>query len=313
MPKAQDPAGRTALPPQVHVFVRDWLSSNNVLLRSPDGHVLIDSGYGRHSRMTLQLLASARGLGDDPLSFLVNTHCHSDHVGGNAAIARKYDCPIAVPAAEAPLVERWDGRALLYDYCDHQVERFVAERVLPTHSTHVWGDLEWLALAAPGHDMGALVFYNDEHGILITGDALWEKGYGIVIPPEIDPGALPATQATLEMIGKLNVRCVIPGHGEPFADVDAALERAMRRTEAFIADPSRAARHALRVLLMFALLDRERMALASLPEYVGRVEVYREFNALFFGLAPAALAERLVCDLERAGAVRRESGNVMPT
>jgi len=55
------------------------------------------------------------------------------------------------------------------------------------------------------------------------------------------------------------------------------------------------------------------MALASLPEYVGHVEVYREFNALFFGLAPAVLAERLVGDLERAGAVRRESGNVMPT
>jgi hypothetical protein len=43
-------AGRAALPPQLHVFVRDWLSSNNILLKSPDGHVLIDSGYGRTRR-----------------------------------------------------------------------------------------------------------------------------------------------------------------------------------------------------------------------------------------------------------------------
>ncbi len=34
------------------------------------------------------------------------------------------------------------------------------------------------ALAAPGHDMGALVFYNPEHRILISGDALWQNGYG---------------------------------------------------------------------------------------------------------------------------------------
>jgi len=104
-------------------------------------------------------------------------------VGGNAAIVRRYDCPIAVPSAEAPLVERWDGKALLYDYCDHRVERFVVDRALPANSNHVWGDLEWIALAAPGHDMGALVFYNAEHRILISGDALWENGFGFVMPP----------------------------------------------------------------------------------------------------------------------------------
>jgi hypothetical protein len=54
------------------------------------------------------------------------------------------------------------------------------------------------------------------------------------------------------------------------------------------------------------------MPLASLPEYVGRVEVYREFNALFFGLTPAQLAEDLVSNLERAGAVRRENGDLLP-
>jgi len=99
-----------AFPPQVHVFVRDWLSSNNVLLKSRDGHVLIDSGHTSHAPLTLALIASERGIGDAPLALLVNTHCHSDHVGGNAAIGQRYGCPIAVPAAEAPLVERWDGK-----------------------------------------------------------------------------------------------------------------------------------------------------------------------------------------------------------
>ena len=193
------------LPPQLHVFVRDWLSSNNILLKSRDGHVLIDSGYLRHAPLTLALLASERGIGTARLSFLANTHCHSDHVGGNAAIVRRYGCPVAVPAAEAPLVERWDGKALLYDYCDQQIERFAVDHVLPADTTHVWGDLEWQALAAPGHDMGALVFHNAEHRILISGDALWENGYGLIMPPQVDPAALPATRATLDMLAKLDV------------------------------------------------------------------------------------------------------------
>jgi glyoxylase-like metal-dependent hydrolase (beta-lactamase superfamily II) len=52
-----------ALPVSVHVFVRDWLSANHVLLRSSDhGHVLVDTGYGAHAALTLALVEGVRGL-----------------------------------------------------------------------------------------------------------------------------------------------------------------------------------------------------------------------------------------------------------
>lgn len=300
------------MPQQIHVFVRDWLSSNNILLKSRHGHVLIDSGYTTHAPLTLALLASERGLGDAPLALVANTHCHSDHVGGNAAIARRYGCPIAVPAAEAPFVERWDGKALLHDYCDHRVDRFAVDRELAAGSRHEWGDLEWQALAAPGHDMGALVFYNAEHGILISGDALWENGFGFVMPVEVDPGALPAARATIEMLAGLDVKVVIPGHGEPFTAAAAAIERARGRLESFARDSLRIARHALKVNLMFTLLERQRIALADLPAHVERVGLYREFNALFFHLPPTEFAEMLAGELEKSGAAKRLEGALAP-
>ena len=305
-------AARVHLPPQVHVFVRDWLSANHVVLKSPDSCVVIDSGYGKHVPLTLALIASRMGLDGRPLAMLVNTHCHSDHMGGNAAVKRAYGCPVAVPAGEAPLIEAWDERGLWLGYAGQRTERFAVDEVLQPGATYAWGELEWRALAAPGHDMGALVFFNDEHRILVSGDALWEKGYGMVMPREIDEAALPSTRATLEMIAGLGARCVIPGHGEPFTDVDAALERAFHRTASFETDPLRMARHALKVLLVFTLLDRERMPLASLAGHVERVNVFREFNALYFRLSPAALAEQLVTDLLRAGAVRRDGDDLVP-
>jgi glyoxylase-like metal-dependent hydrolase (beta-lactamase superfamily II) len=300
-----------ALPAQLHVFVRDWLSSNNVLLRGRDDNVVIDSGYLTHVPLTLALIASRQGLDGAALTKLVNTHCHSDHMGGNAAIARAYGCTIAVPESDAPLIEAWDTKTLLLDYADQSADRFVADEVLQAGATYVWGDLEWRALAAPGHDMAALVFYNPEHRILISGDALWENGYGFVMPPEIDPAAMPATRATLEMISSLDVRTVIPGHGEPFTDFAPALERAFNRTAAFEADPRRFARHALKVVLTFALLDRRQMLFADLPAYVDRIEIYRDFNARFFRLPPAALAQMLSESLEKAGAVRRNGDFLM--
>jgi glyoxylase-like metal-dependent hydrolase (beta-lactamase superfamily II) len=305
-------ASRQMLPPQIHVFVRDWLSANNVLLKSEDGHVLIDSGYVRHAPLTLALVASAQGIGAGPLARLVNTHCHSDHIGGNAAIRARYGCPIALPEGEAAIIEAWDEKTLLLGYCDQRADRFSADEIIRAGEMLTWGGLEWRALAAPGHDMGALVFHNPEHGILISGDALWQNGYGLVMPPEIDPAALPAARATLEMLSKLDVRIVVPGHGEPFTDVTAALDRAFQRTAAFESDSLRSARHVLKALLTFALLDKQRILLADLPDYVERIGIYRDFNARYFHRAPADLAEYLVGELERVGAARRDGDWLRP-
>ena len=300
------------LPPQLHVFVRDWLSSNNVVLKSRDGHVLIDTGYVRHAPLTLALLATKLGLGDEPLARIVNTHCHSDHIGGNAAVARKYRCPIAIPEGERPAIEAWDEEALLLAYADQTAERFHPDETLAAGSAYVWGDLEWQALGAPGHDRAALVFYNPEHRILVSGDALWEHGFGFLMPPAIDPGALPETRATIEMLSRLDLSVVIPGHGEPFTDAGRALELAMQRVVAFEQEPLRMARHAVKVVFVFGLLDRQRMRIDELPAYFGRVGIYRDFNRRFFGLPPQGFAEWLVTSLEDVGAVRREDGWLLP-
>jgi glyoxylase-like metal-dependent hydrolase (beta-lactamase superfamily II) len=297
------------VPPQVHVLVRDWLSGNNVVLQSRDGHVLVDSGYSTHAPLTLKLVE--RVLHGSPLARLVNTHGHSDHVGGNAAVKGAYACSIAFPAAEADLVDRWDTTALLYDYADQDAPRFAVDERLHAGTTHVWGDLEWRLLAAPGHDMGALVFYNPEHRILISGDALWQNGYGFVMPQCMEPGALAATRATLEMIAALDVRVVIPGHGDPFTEVNAALERAFKRTDAYAADDGRMARYALKALLAFTLLARRSISIAGLPGYVERIGVYRDINAAVLRMTPDALARMLADELVRAGAARVSDGALL--
>ena len=301
------------LPPQMHVFVRDWLSANNIVLRSPRGHTLIDSGYGKYSALTLALLASPRGIGSDPLAELVNTHCHSDHFGGNAAVAARYGCPIALPEDEVPIVERWDTTALLLDNADQHAERFHVDRAIAAGSTETWGDLDWQVLAAPGHAMRAVVFYNPEHRILISGDTLWENGFGFVMPAAMDPDALPATRDTLEMIAGLDLRTVIPGHGDVITEPGPALDRAFKRIAAFEADESRVARHALKALLTFNLLDRRSMPVAHLPAFVATTAFYREVNALCFGLSAQGLADLLVNELIKVGAVQLVDGNLVPS
>jgi glyoxylase-like metal-dependent hydrolase (beta-lactamase superfamily II) len=297
----------SALPPQIHVIVRDWLNANQIVLRGRDGNVLIDTGYVTRAATTLALLRDC--LDGERVDRLVNTHCHSDHMGGNAAVQRAYGCTTLIPAAEAPLVRAWDERALWIDYAGQQAERFAVDGVLEPGQICRWGELDWRMIAAPGHAAGALVFWNQEERILISGDALWERGFGLVMP---EPSrALDEAQRTLEAIAALEPRVVIPGHGAPFTEVDAALARCFRRIHASRGDPVRLARQALKAMLAFILLDQGSLPLAGLATYLQQVPFYREFNERYVRLPPTELAEHLVSELERSGAAYREAGRLI--
>jgi len=299
------------LPEPIQVFERGWLSCNNVLLRGGAGAALIDSSYVAHAPQTLALVAHA--LAGAPLAHLVNTHCHSDHMGGNRALRDAYGCRTTIPAGEAPLIDAWDQHALILEFADQRAERFGYDDTLSAGAVVRLGDLDWQVLAAPGHDPHAVMFHCPDERVLVSGDALWEDGFGVIFPALFDrPEAFAETRTTLDSIARLDVRTVIPGHGRVFSDVGGALERAYRRLESYEQDPVRLARHCAKVMIVFALLDKQRMSVASLPRYCEQVGILRELNARYLRLTPQGLAAWLLADLERANALARAGGDIVP-
>jgi glyoxylase-like metal-dependent hydrolase (beta-lactamase superfamily II) len=294
------------LPDGIQVLERGWLSANNIVLRAKETTV-VDSGYGAHAAQTVALLEHA--LAGKSLDRLVNTHCHSDHMGGNAAIQRRFGCRTSIPAGEAPLIDRWDERELILSAADQRAERFTYDDTFAEGDTLAMGEYEWQVLAAPGHDTHAVIFYSPETRVLISGDALWENGFGAVFAQLFGRDtALAETRATLERIAGLDCEVVIPGHGRPFGEVGAALARAFSRLKGYEEDITRLARHVVKVLFTFALLEKRSMPLSELPAYVARVPILAEINARYLRMTPAAMAEWLVSDLERAGAAMGKEG-----
>src|SRR5207245_4781586 len=94
------------LPPTMRILERGWLSSNNILFLGREQTALVDSGYATHAPQTLALVR--QGLQGRRLDRLINTHLHSDHCGGNAALQAEYACRTTIPAAEAAKVRDWD-------------------------------------------------------------------------------------------------------------------------------------------------------------------------------------------------------------
>jgi glyoxylase-like metal-dependent hydrolase (beta-lactamase superfamily II) len=298
-----------ALPASIRVVVRGWLNSNLVVLRSPGDNVLVDSGYSTHREKTLELLASA--LDREPLERLVNTHCHCDHIGGNAAIAAVYGCRVTIPEGEVKNVEPWTRESAWMEFFDQRTDPFRFDDTIAAGERFAAGGFEWEAHAAPGHDMDALVFFEPSNRILISGDALWKDGMGIVWPAEGANPYIAAAREALAAIERLAPALVIPGHGAPFTEVAAAIATVRSRLDAFDADPRRNTRHVAKVLFVFALLERGSMPASEVPAYVKRVPCYAELGR-FLGLDATALAGIIVEELARSGAISVRGGVVRP-
>jgi glyoxylase-like metal-dependent hydrolase (beta-lactamase superfamily II) len=298
------------LPSSVRVLVRGWLNCNQVVLRLPGDNLLVDSGYCTHRERTLELVREA--LEGEPLERLVNTHCHSDHMGGNAAVASAYGCRVTIPEGEVRHVVPWTPQSVWMAQFDQKADPFHFDDTIAAGGRFEGGGLEWHAHAAPGHDMDALMFFEPRNRILISGDALWEDGMGFVWPEEGANPCMDAALETLAAIERLAPAVVIPGHGAPFGDVAGSVAKVRSRLQAFARDPARNARHMAKVMFVFALLDKGSMALGEVRGYLERVPCYRQISARFLGQAPGDMAGWMLEDLQRAGAVRAEGGVVRP-
>ncbi|PWT99952.1 MAG: hypothetical protein C5B51_26090 [Terriglobia bacterium] len=87
IPRAPDPATAEiqALPVQGNVYMLSGAGGNVAVQVGQMGLVVVDTGL---ANMSDKLIAAIRKLSDRPLQYIVNTHMHADHTGGNEAVRK---------------------------------------------------------------------------------------------------------------------------------------------------------------------------------------------------------------------------------
>lgn len=250
------------------VLERGWLSANNIVFEDAQGCTVVDTGYHSHAAQTLAMVDAA--LGGRRLDRIINTHLHSDHCGGNAALYAQYGCDILIPPGEAVAVAAWNEAQLSYRATGQHCPRFAASGIVQAGSVWQLENQSWQALAAPGHDPASIMLYCAQSRTLISADALWENGFGVVFPELAGEPGFDDVAATLDVIAALNIECVIPGHGAPFADAAAAIGRARSRLNGFVQNPAKHRWHGVKVLLVFWLMDVQRASFAQILAHMSQ-------------------------------------------
>lgn len=204
----------------VHMIQRVDGFANVGVFVGQEGVLLVDSQFEPHAE---DLKSEVRKLSDGEIRFLINTHVHPDHIGGNAPLATDGVLIFAHDNMRVRMLEERSrfprGNGGFFPQAPAKARPFVTYDSGITF--HFNGEEVRVFLAPPAHTDGDTFVHFPESDVLHLGDVFRTTSYPII--DVYNGGTLAGTIKALDLAISLagpNTK-VIPGHG---VDVVGRLE-----------------------------------------------------------------------------------------
>jgi len=198
-----------------NVSILEGSGGNIAVLTGPDGKILVDAGIGVSRPKVTEALS---GLGNQPITHLINTHWHFDHTDGNAWLNSRGAKIIAHENTRKHLsgiqrVEDWD-----YNFLPSPKAAIPTEIVGNERRLKLNGSSLLLKHYGRAHTDGDISVTFGEADIVHVGDTYWNGIYPFIdysTGGSID-GMIAASDANLAATTDNTI--IIPGHGQPVSN-----------------------------------------------------------------------------------------------
>ncbi len=174
---------------------------NSYLIIEEGDVYLVDTGYEKTVDVIVDSIRHL-GMKPDSIKLIINTHGHVDHAGGNNLLKQLSGAPIAIHRLEAQKLQFEAPDTILLR--DNDVLSLGSRKLTVIHT--------------PGHCPGQICLYEQNTGIIFTGDHIVEgtsTGTVYVGPPE---GSVIEYIGSLKKIQSLDLTMILPGHGKIIYD-----------------------------------------------------------------------------------------------
>ena len=232
--------------------------TNAYIVEGSEGNILIDTGWDTSEALS----ALIGGLKEDRLQFqdikkIVITHIHPDHYGLASKVKQLCGVPVAMHKIEAGLINpRYVDFEELLEEMEEEfgssgvpqaelpelkdaslwIKQFVSpdlpERMLDAGDVISNGSFEFEVLWTPGHSPGHICLYEPRKRLLFSGDhVLFDTTPHVGFHPQSGDNPLGDYISSLEMMERLKVNFVFPGHGPVFNSLKLRVAEILRHHE----------------------------------------------------------------------------------
>lgn len=281
-------------------FERKFPSANMILVKD---HlpILIDTGFGSEAKDT-ELLIKEAGVSPEELHLIVNTHYHSDHVGGNFHLQKNYGVPIATHKWEADLINFGDPEACSAEWLDQPVEPYRVDKKLSDKDEIDTGSKTLQVLHTPGHTSGHISLYVPEEEILICGDLFHKNDIGWLNIFREGVTSIQRSIESLDRLSMLQIQQAYSGHGPQIENPQAAIDGARQRFEKWLNMPDKVSWHACKRIFSFTLIIKNGLAKEEIDNYLLKCGWFQDFARHAFKVQPEEFIQILLDEMIRSGA-----------
>lgn len=298
------------LPAWLVFFERVFPSANMTLIKG-DKPVLVDTGFGSDFPATEQLLKDT-GVPPEKLSLVVNTHYHSDHVGGNYGFQTQYGVPIATYYTEARLINQRDFNACSAVWLAQPIEPYSIDQDLQEGDEIDARSVVLEVIHTPGHTLGHMSLYGRQDQVLILGDAVHMDDVSWVNIFREGADALQRTMETIEKLLQLKVKVAVSGHGGVHEQPQVAMRQALARYGKWLKAPEKAAWHAVKRIFSYALMLKDGVDEGDMDAFLMGCPWFHDYGRAYMGVAEARdFVEPLLKEMVRSGAAEWRNGRLI--
>jgi len=189
-----------------HCIESTGIDSNCYILES-DLIALIDTGTHKNYRVYDYVDEN-----DIQIDFIINTHCHFDHVGGN----KFFEVPIYAHEMDYLDIKNATEKTFYWGFAP-SFKGYENVNPLKEGETIDLGDYLLKIIHTPGHTSGSMCLLEEEKSYLFSGDTVFKGAVGRY---DLPSGSLDDLKQSLKKLCDIKVKEVFPGHGESFLGKD---------------------------------------------------------------------------------------------
>ena len=210
--------------------------SSNIFFFDFGKKALIDTGHRDDCEYNIAALEK-NGICTDKIDYILNTHSHGDHVGGNSIIKSKN--PYIKIACSIYKEEYQNDRAstMFMKNVEDEYDEFKTDIELKDGDIIDLDGCVLEVIETKGHSRDSISFFEKNNKFLFSGDTIYNRVITQIDYYQEFEKSIEDLSITYDRIKKIDSSIIYTGHGDPLTDVSANLKYCIKKLERFRSNP----------------------------------------------------------------------------
>lgn len=216
-----------------NIYYLPGSKSSNIYFFDFEKKALIDTGHPDEIEKNIREF-NENGFDITRIDYIINTHSHGDHVGGNSYLKKINPAIKILNSIKTPQYQQIRKQINLLEGAEVTFDEYESDILIKDGDIIDLGGIELTAMEAPGHTTDSLIFYIKKNRMLFAGDLIYQKKITQCNYLQNLMESFEEIITSYNLLLKLAPAIIYTGHGSPIDDPQKNMDFCFKKIKKFL-------------------------------------------------------------------------------